>query len=285
MTITLTSYIVEAGRNLRLRVHRHLGARRHGADPRVVNLAYWAHMVAISTFLLIPVSKHMHLVMALPNVFFHDLRPMGTMLPMATNEDGTAVGLDDLDLESFGAVNYTDLTWRSLIDGWACTPCARCQTHVRPTPLGRPSTRCKSSTTSATMRTITRHFAFGRHARGRPHRTHWRRRHLRVHDLPRVEACPIYIDHVPKLTDARRHLMMERMEFNESVEEVVLPLMSTIENIENEGNPYGIPAHERGDWAEGLDVKVAEPAEYIYLQAARRPLTTATRRSPVTRFP
>ena len=46
---------------------------------------------------------------------------------MATNEDGTAVGLDDLDLESFGAVNYTDLTWRSLIDGWACTSCARCQ--------------------------------------------------------------------------------------------------------------------------------------------------------------
>ena len=100
-----------------------------------------------------------------------------------------------------------------------------------------------------------------------------------------MEACPIYIDHVPKLTDARRHLMMERMEFNESVEEVVLPLMSTIENIENEGNPYGIPAHERGDWAEGLDVKVAEPAEYIYFAGCAASLTTATRRSPVTRFP
>ena len=43
-----------------------------------------------------------------------------------------------------------------------------------------------------------------------------------------------------------------------------MPLMATIENLESDSNPYGLPAHERGDWAEGLDVKVAEPAEYIY---------------------
>ena len=58
--------------------------------------------------------------------------------------------------------------------------------------------------------------------------------------------------------------MMERMEFDEAVEETVMPLMMTIENLEGDSNPYGIPAHERGDWAEDLDVKVAEPAEYIY---------------------
>ena len=56
-------------------------------------------------------------------------------------------------------------------------------------------------------------------------------------------------DHVPKLTEARRHLMMERMEFDEKVEETVMPLMMTIENLESESNPYGIPSHERGDWA------------------------------------
>ena len=58
--------------------------------------------------------------------------------------------------------------------------------------------------------------------------------------------------------------MMERMEFDESVEETVMPLMATIENLESDSNPYGLPAHERGDWAADLDVKVAEPAEYIY---------------------
>ena len=73
----------------------------------------------------------------------------------------------------------------------------------------------------------------------------------------------IYIDHVPKLTDARRHLMMERMEFDEKVEDTVMPLMATIENLESDSNPYGLPSHERVDWAADLDV-VAEPAEYIY---------------------
>ena len=79
-----------------------------------------------------------------------------------------------------------------------------------------------------------------------------------------VDVCPVNIEHVPKLTDARRHLMMERMEFDESVEDTVMPLMMTIENLESDSNPYGIPMHERGDWAADLDVKVAEPAEYIY---------------------
>ena len=69
----------------------------------------------------------MHLVMALPNAFFHDMRPMATMEPMQVDESGKAVLLDDLDVEAFGTANYTDLTWRSLIDGWACTSCARCQ--------------------------------------------------------------------------------------------------------------------------------------------------------------
>ena len=93
-----------------------------------INAAYWAHMVAICTFLfLIPLSKHMHLVMALPNVAFFDTEPMAKMRPLATDESGSAVSLEELDLESFGAANYTQLTWRSLIDGWACTSCARCQ--------------------------------------------------------------------------------------------------------------------------------------------------------------
>ena len=60
-----------------------------------------------------------------------------------------------------------------------------------------------------------------------------------------VDVCPVNIEHVPKLTDARRHLMMERMEFDESVEDTVMPLMMTIENLESDSNPYGIPMHER----------------------------------------
>ena len=270
MTITVTAFFVEAGESTVSSTWEPIGswvASSIVPSTTLVVGAYWMHMLAISTFLfLIPLSKHMHLVMAFPNVFFHDMRPMAAMEPLARGEDGKAVPLDDLDIESFGTVNYTDLTWRNLIDGWACTSCARCQDVC-------PAYASGKSLNPMQIIHDVRHYAndnastllagetpeqdiiarFGEEAIWECTTCH-----------ACVEACPIYIDHVPKLTDARRHLMMERMEFDESVEDTVMPLMAMIENLESDSNPYGLPSHERGEWAEGLDVKVAEPAEYIY---------------------
>ena len=270
MTITLTSFVVEAGETGVSSTWEPIGAWVASAlEPStlLVVASYWMHMLAISTFLfLIPLSKHMHLVMAFPNVFFHDMRPMATMEPLARGEDGKAVLLEDLDIESFGTVNYTDLTWRNLIDGWACTSCARCQDvcpayasgkALNPMQIIHDVRHYANENSTALMAGETPEqdiiARFGEDAIWACTTCH-----------ACVEACPIYIDHVPKLTDARRHLMMERMEFDESVEDTIMPLMATIENLESDSNPYGLPAHERGDWAEGLDVKVAEPAEYIY---------------------
>ena len=284
MTITTTSFVVEAGEATVSATWEPIGAWVASTlvpSTSVVIAAYWAHMLAICVFLfLIPLSKHMHLVMAFPNVFFHDLRPMATMEPLARGDDGKAVLLDELDLESFGAVKYTDFTWRDLIDGWACTSCARCQDVCPAYASGKDLNP---------MQIIhdVRHYA-------NDHATTLFADEAPEEDIIArfgegaiwacttchacVEACPIYIDHVPKLTDARRHLMMERMEFDESVEDTVMPLMATIENLESDSNPYGLPAHERGDWAEGLDVKVAEPAEYIYFAGCAASLTNATKR-------
>ena len=270
MTITLTSFMVEAGEAGVSSTWEPIGAWvADSMNPSTVLVvaSYWMHMLAISTFLfLIPLSKHMHLVMAFPNVFFHDMRPMATMEPLARGEDGKAVLLEDLDVESFGTVNYTDLTWRNLIDGWACTSCARCQDvcpayasgkALNPMQIIHDVRHYANDNSTALMAGETPEqdiiARFGEEAIWACTTCH-----------ACVEACPIYIDHVPKLTDARRHLMMERMEFDESVEDTITPLMATIENLESDSNPYGLPAHERGDWAEGLDVKVAEPAEYIY---------------------
>ena len=99
-----------------------------GLSDGTVVVSYWLHMLAISVFLfLIPLSKHMHLVMAVPNVFFHDTGPPAKMRPLALGDDGKAVPLEDLDIDSFGVSSYSQYTWRQLIDGWSCTSCARCQ--------------------------------------------------------------------------------------------------------------------------------------------------------------
>ena len=269
MTICTTSYIVEAGEDPHP-TWEMIGAwvaDTFAPSQATINAAYWAHMVAICTFLfLIPLSKHMHLVMALPNVAFFDTEPMAKMRPLATDESGSAVSLEELDLESFGAANYTQLTWRSLIDGWACTSCARCQDVC-------PAYASGKALNPMQIVHDVRHYA-NDHAS-----------QLFAGETPEediiarfgeesiwacttchacVDVCPVNIEHVPKLTDARRHLMMERMEFDEAVEDTIMPLMATIENLESDSNPYGLPSHERGDWAADLDVKVAEPAEYIY---------------------
>jgi Fe-S oxidoreductase len=270
LTITATSFIIESYEATLTQTWEPIGylvSQEMEPTQSLVNTAYWMHMLAISVFLfLIPLSKHMHLVMAFPNVFFHDLRPMATMEPLARNETGKAMSLDDLDLESFGAVNYSDFSWRSLIDGWACTSCARCQDVCPAYASGKAlnpmqiihDVRHYANDHSSTLLAgekpdediIAR---FGEEAIWACTTCH-----------ACVEACPIYIDHVPKLTDARRHLMMERMEFDERVEDTIMPLMATIENLESDSNPYGMPSHERGDWAEDLDIKIGEPAEYIY---------------------
>ena len=269
MTICTTSYVVEAGENPDP-TWEMIGAwvaDTFSPSQGAINVAYWAHMVAICTFLfLIPLSKHMHLVMALPNVAFFDTEPMAKMRPLETDESGSAVALDDLELETFGASSFTQLTWRSLIDGWACTSCARCQDvcpayasgkSLNPMQIIHDVRNYANEHSSQLFAGETPEediiARFGEEAVWACTTCH-----------ACVDVCPVNIEHVPKLTDARRHLMMERMEFDESVEDTIMPLMATIENLESDSNPYGLPSHERGDWAADLDVKVAEPAEYIY---------------------
>lgn len=51
--------------------------------------------------------------------------------------------------------------------------------------------------------------------------------------------------------------MMETMDYPDQ-------LNVAMSNLESGSNPYGFGAHERGNWAEGLDIKIGQPAEYIY---------------------
>ena len=260
-TITTTSFIIESGETPST-TWEPIGAwvATLGLSDGVVIGSYWAHMLAICSFLiLIPISKHMHLVMAFPNVFFHDMDPMAKMLPMAVGEDGKAVPLEDLDIETFGASEYSQLTWRQLIDGWACTTCFRCQDVC-------PAYESGKGLNPMQIIHDVREYA-NEHApillNGETPEENIISRFTpeaiwactTCHAC--VDACPVYIEHVPKLTDARRHLMMEAMEYPEQ-------LNVAIGNLETNSNPYGFGAHERGDWAADLDVKIGEPAEYIY---------------------
>jgi|TARA_B100000959_G_scaffold8909_1_gene8961 Fe-S oxidoreductase/nitrate reductase gamma subunit len=261
LSITVTSFIVES-------VHDPSGfwepigywVSGMGPSESTVVISYWVHIFSICMFfVLIPLSKHMHLVMAVPNVFFHDTEPMGKMRPMAIGEDGRAVPLDDLDIDSFGVSTYTQYTWRQLIDGWSCTSCARCQDVCPAYASG------KGLNPKQVIHDI-RNYA-NEHAPillGGKHPEETMMQRITEEAVwacttcsACVDICPLYIEHVTKLTDLRRNAMMETMEYPEI-------LNTAMGNIESASNPYGFGVHERADWAAGLDIKIGEPAEYIY---------------------
>ena len=63
------------------------------------------------------------------------------------------------------------------------------------------------------------------------------------------EHCPVFIEHINKIIDMRRNLVMMESKFDPTV-------VATFKNMERNGNPWGFAAEERLDWAEGLDLKL-----------------------------
>ena len=80
---------------------------------------YWGHMVTIFAFLnYLLYSKHSHIIAGLPNIFFRKLDNKG-VLPL--------LNLEAEDIEDIGIVSSgEDFTWKHMLDGLACTECARC---------------------------------------------------------------------------------------------------------------------------------------------------------------
>ena len=87
---------------------------------------WWVHILVVLGFLnYLPVSKHLHVLTSVPNVYFSSLRPRGE-LPKLDLENESA--------EKFGADDVRDFTWKQLLDGFTCTDCGRC-TAVCPANL------------------------------------------------------------------------------------------------------------------------------------------------------
>src|SRR5207248_8740521 len=67
----------------------------------------------------LPYSKHIHLLGALPNIFTRNRSARRMDLPKLNLEDD----------KQWGAGHYEQLSWKSLLDTYACTECARCTNY------------------------------------------------------------------------------------------------------------------------------------------------------------
>ncbi|MCK5086150.1 MAG: respiratory nitrate reductase subunit gamma, partial [Melioribacteraceae bacterium] len=85
----------------------------------VYEIAWWIHILTIFVFMnYLPYSKHFHVYTSIPNVYFSKIGTKKYALK--------PINLEDEEAEQFGAADIQDLSWKQLLDGYACTECGRC---------------------------------------------------------------------------------------------------------------------------------------------------------------
>ncbi|HEY8346715.1 MAG TPA: heterodisulfide reductase-related iron-sulfur binding cluster [Symbiobacteriaceae bacterium] len=224
---------------------------------------WWFHLVVAFSFLAyLPYSKLMHILAGPVNIFLQDLKPRG-QLP-----------LTDLEAENpvLGAATLTDFRWKDLADLDACTECGRCQENCPAFRTGKPLNP------KALILDLQHHLhekgpllalakARGELPAEQPVESElvgpvidpealWACTTCRAC----MEVCPVFIEHVPKIVEMRRHQVMLQGEFPPE-------LNQTFKNLERQGNPWGLGAHTRAKWAEDLGVPTLEEnpdAEYLF---------------------
>ena len=222
---------------------------------------WWIHIVLVLVFLnILPYSKHFHVIMAVPNVFFSRLTPPGKLPNMDSVTQEVKLMLDpsapapegDNTPARFGIKDVNDISWKHLMDSYTCTECGRCTASCPANITGKLlSPRKLYIDLRARMTEKGPHMAQdatyddGKALVGD---------YISEEELwacttcgACVQECPVDIDHVPFIVDMRRYLVMEESKAPEALNNMFV-------NIENNGGPWAMPSSSRFDWAEGLDI-------------------------------
>jgi Fe-S oxidoreductase len=219
-------------------------------------VGWWVHCLIILVFLcLLPLSKHFHIITALPNVFFAKLPPKGAQRPLAIADAPAApvAALDPPPAGRAGTATLADLGFKAVLDAFSCTECGRCSAVCPATASGAPL-----APRQLILDLRDRLYHGGGDA-AQP---------LIADDvlwscttcMACVEACPVGIEHVPAIVDMRRSLVDQG--------ELDPLLQKTLQSYAGQGNSYGKSARMRARWTKGLDFKIPdarkEPVEYVW---------------------
>lgn len=255
--VALTPALASPWSPAALAVARALEGVSPAALQRLYEISWWTHLLDILFFgNYLPYSKHFHIITSIPNIFFMKLEPMGRL------------GTPDLEnSERFGASRVEDLSWKSMLDGYTCTECGRCRV-VCPTALtGKPLDpkvfigNVRDAVYEATPEILATASGRGNGGAREPRKdliggwvspeTIWACTSCGFC----TTACPVFIiPAVDKITEMRRHLVLEKAEFPKEMQ-------TAFRGMETNGNPWGIAAASRGDWAKGLPVRTMGEVE------------------------
>lgn len=259
-----------------------------------MHLGYWAHVLILLTFLnYLPYSKHIHLLGALPNIFARNRSPRTLDMPKLNLEDET----------QWGVKNFEQFSWKSLLDTYACTECARCSNYcpayttgknlspmqlvhdIRYEMLDRTQLVDKIAKLEKDRAALSDYSTSHGFDDKHPHPDvvfldeQLAKTKQELADMPTMTGGRIAEDTLWACTTCgacqevcpvfiEHPLKILQMRQNLVLEQEKTPaeLQRTFRNLERQQNPWGIGNDQRMAWAEGLDVPTIEDnpdPEYI----------------------
>lgn len=226
--------------------------------------AWWLHIIGILVFLnYLYYSKHLHILLAFPNVYFSKLRPKGefdniaavtkeVQLMMDPDADPFAAPaeteVEEGEPEKFGASDVFDLNRVQLLNAYTCTECGRCTSECPANNTGK-----LLSPRKIMMDTRDRLEEVGENINKNGSFQDDGKQLLDDYILREeiwacttcnmcVEACPVGIDPLSIIMEMRRYLMMEQSAGPAD-------LNNALSNIENNGAPWPYNQMDRLNWA------------------------------------
>ncbi|MAP56030.1 (Fe-S)-binding protein [Altibacter sp.] len=222
--------------------------------------AWWLHILGILVFLnYLYFSKHLHIILAFPNVYFGKVVPKGKFknlesvtnevkLMMDPNADPFAAPAEGTEAPAkFGASDVMDLNRIQLLNAYTCTECGRCTSECPANLTGK-----KLSPRKIMMDTRDRLEEVGKNinANGefKPDGKQLLDDYILREELwacttcnACVEACPVSIDPLSIIMDMRQYLVMEQSAAPNE-------LNVAMTNIENNGAPWPYNQMDRLNW-------------------------------------
>ncbi|MDA9239111.1 (Fe-S)-binding protein [Flavobacteriaceae bacterium] len=224
--------------------------------------AWWLHITGILIFLnYLYFSKHLHILLAFPNVYFGAITPKGQfknnqavtaevkMMMDPSVDPFAAPALDAPPPAKFGASDVMDLSQVQLLNAYTCTECGRCTSECPANQTGK-----KLSPRKIMMDTRDRLQEVSKNIDANagvfvPDGKELLKDYISTEELwacttcnACVEACPVSIDPLSIIMDMRQYLVMEQSA-------APTELNGTMTNIENNGAPWPFNQMDRLNWA------------------------------------
>ncbi len=216
--------------------------------------AWWLHIIGVLAFLnYLPLSKHLHIILAFPNTYFSNLKPKGKFENMPAVTAEVQVMLDPSlpppsgEVGRFGVKDVQDLTWKNLLDAYTCTECGRCSAACPANITGKLLSPRKIMMDTRDRleeigKQIDKNKAFQEDGKSLID-DYIKREEIWACTSCNacVEQCPVNINPLEIIMGLRQYAVMEESQAPSSVN-------AMFNNLENNGAPWKYAQADRANW-------------------------------------